>query len=127
MYSSRTDAHKIALCILLPGRRQSKTLILSTNVDQKSLEVEFWIAICHPTGDKWQSKTLFLAIFDPRSSIVKSVFNCRLPDVILAPPNGVIWQEVQSFRIVQHCIWVYSVCYVKIDLRVRHRLGNYNL
>ena len=37
-------------------------LILSTNVDQKSLETEFSIAICRPTGDKWQSKTLFLAI-----------------------------------------------------------------
>ena len=31
-----------------------------------------------PTGDKLQSKILFLAIYDPRSSIVKSVFDCRL-------------------------------------------------
>ena len=74
-----------------PDRRQLKTLILSTNVDQKSLETEFSIAICRPTGDNWQSKTLFLAIcdklqsktlflaiFDPRSSIVKSVFDCRI-------------------------------------------------
>ena len=52
------------------------------NVDQKSLETEFLIAICRPTGDKCQSKTLFLAIFDPRSPIVKSVFYCRLPGVI---------------------------------------------
>ena len=70
-----------------PDRRQSKTLIVSTNVDQKSLETEFAIAICRPTGDKWQSKILFLAIFDPRSSIVKSAFDCRLsgvfPEVIL--------------------------------------------
>ena len=36
---------------------------------------------CRPTGDKWQSKTLFLAIYDPRLSIVKSVFYCRLSDV----------------------------------------------
>ena len=27
-----------------PSRRQSKTLILSKNVDQKSLETELWIA-----------------------------------------------------------------------------------
>ena len=53
-----------------PDMRQSKTLIPSTNVDQKSSETEFSIAICRPTGDKWQSKTLFLAIFDPQSSIV---------------------------------------------------------
>ena len=56
-------------------------LILSTNVDQKSLETEFSIAICRPTGDKCQSKTLFIAIFYPRSSIVKSVFDCRLSGV----------------------------------------------
>ena len=31
--------------------RQSKTLILSTNVDQKSLETGFSIAICHPFFD----------------------------------------------------------------------------
>ena len=57
--------------IITPDRQQSKTLILSTNVDQKLLETEFLIDICHPIGDKWQLKTLFLAIFDLRSSIVK--------------------------------------------------------
>ena len=46
-------------------RRQSNTLILSTIVDKKkSLETEISIAICRLTGDKWQSKALFLAIFD---------------------------------------------------------------
>ena len=29
----------------------------------------FSITICRPTGDKWQSKTLFLTIFDLHSSI----------------------------------------------------------
>ena len=53
--------------------------ILSRNVDQKSLETEISIAICRHTGDKWQSKTLFLSIFYPRSSIVDIVFDCRLP------------------------------------------------
>ena len=55
--------------------------ILSTNVDKKSLETGFFIVICHPTGDIWQSKTLFLAIFDLCLSIVKSVFDCCLPGV----------------------------------------------
>ena len=64
-----------------PGRRQLKTPILLRNVDQKSLETEFSIAICRHTGDKWQSKTLFLSIFDPRSSIVDSVSDFRLPGV----------------------------------------------
>ena len=62
-----------------PDRRHSKTLI----IDQRSLETEFSIAICRPTGDTWQSKTLFIySYFDPRSSIVKSVFDCRLSFVI---------------------------------------------
>ena len=65
-----------------PGRRQSKTSILSKNVDKKLLEIEFMIAICHPIGDKWQLKTLFLAIFDPPSSIVKSDFDGSLPGVL---------------------------------------------
>ena len=60
------------------GRRKSKTLILSMNIDKKSLETEFLIAICRLTGDKLQLETLFLAIFDLGSSIVKSVFDCCL-------------------------------------------------
>ena len=52
----------LAVPVLTPGRRQSKTTILSRNVDQKSIETMFSIAICRPTGDKWQSKTLFLSI-----------------------------------------------------------------
>ena len=54
-------------------------VILSTKVDLKLLETEFLIAVCRPFGDKSQSKRLFLAIFDPRSSIVKSAFDCPLP------------------------------------------------
>ena len=70
--------------VLTLDRRQSKTLILTTNVDQKSLETEFSIAFCRPTGDKWQWKTLFLAIFDSRSSIVKNVVDCRLSNMVLS-------------------------------------------
>ena len=62
--------------------RQLKTFILSTNVDLRSLETEFLIAVCNPSGDKWLLKTLFLAICEPRSSIVQSVFDCRLSDMI---------------------------------------------
>ena len=56
--------------------------MLSTNVDPRSLETELSTAICRLTGDKWQSKTLFPAICDPRSSIVQTVFDCRLSDMI---------------------------------------------
>ena len=61
--------------------------ILSNKVDQESLETEFLIAFCCQSGDKWQSKTLFLtkalflAIFDLRLSIVQSVFHCCLSGV----------------------------------------------
>ena len=47
-----------------------KCFLQSTNADKKSLETIFSIAICRQLGDKWQSKTLFLTIFDLRSSIV---------------------------------------------------------
>ena len=57
-------------------------LMLSTNVDPRSLETELSTAVCRPTGDKWQLKTLFPAICDPRSSIVQSVFDCRLSHMI---------------------------------------------
>ena len=70
------------MSIYTPGRRQSKTPILSRNVDQKSLETEFSIAICRHTGDKRQLKTLFLSIFYPHSSVVDSVFDFHLPGVI---------------------------------------------
>ena len=55
--------------------------VLWRNIDQKSIETVFLIAISRRTGDKWQSKTRFLSIFDPRSFIVDSVFYCRLPGV----------------------------------------------
>ena len=58
-------------------------LILSKNGDQTSIETVFLIAICRPTGSKWQSKTLFLLIFDRHSLIVDNVFDCHLPGVII--------------------------------------------
>ena len=70
--------------LITPGRRQSKTSILSTNVDKN-----------RKTGDKWQSKTLFLAIFDPRLSIVKSVFDCRVPGVLMQ--NKTLMSAISSW------------------------------
>ena len=39
------------------------------------------IAISRPTGDHRQSKTLAVAISDPRSSIVKRVYDCRISGI----------------------------------------------
>ena len=94
---------------ITPDRWQSKTLMLSTNVDQKLLKTEFLIAICCLTGDKWQSKTLFLAILDPHSSIVKSIFDFCLSGVDMhhASKDVVGTLEcpytVRSRRPVKHC------------------------
>ena len=55
---------------IAPGRRQSKTLSTigehGSKIDRNS------VFDCHlsPVSDKWQSKTLFLLIFDLSSSIV---------------------------------------------------------
>ena len=68
---------------ITPGWQHLKTLIPSTNIDKKSLEKEFWIAICCLIDNKWQLEMLFLAIFYPRSLIVKSGFDCRLPGVYM--------------------------------------------
>ena len=37
-------------------------LLTIVNVDKKSLETVFLIAICRLSGDKWQLKTLFLTM-----------------------------------------------------------------
>ena len=46
--------------------------------DKNLLETEYLIAICRQTGDNWQSTTLLLTIFDLRSLIAKSFFDCPL-------------------------------------------------
>ena len=50
----------------------------------------FLIAICRQSGDKWQSKTLFLTIFYLRFSI--NVFACRLPSVKLTENDCCEWK-----------------------------------
>ena len=66
-----------------------------------------------PTGDNWQSKTLFLAILYPRSSIVKSVFDCRLSGVNMLRLSRLLSVISRRFccccwSIVcccSHCVW----------------------
>ena len=87
VFKDQTSLYHLLVCIFTPGWQQSKTLIPSLKVDKKSLETEFLIVICR---DKWQSKTVFLAIFDPHSSIVKSFFDCRLPGVISVQTVGTL-------------------------------------
>ena len=70
--------------------------ILSTNEDKKSLETEFSIAICRSTGDKWQVKTLLLAIFNRVRQLLRAfsidsylVWLCKF-NTILKRTNMVI-------------------------------------
>ena len=64
--------------IYTPDRRQSKTLILSTNGRSKIARNR--VFDCHLSLD-WRQMAIentFLAIYDPRASIVKSVFDSRI-------------------------------------------------
>ena len=55
--------HVICRSSITTDGLQLKTSILSMNVDKKIVRNRVLIAICRPTGDKWQSKTLSLKIF----------------------------------------------------------------
>ena len=91
-----------------PGRQQSKTPILSKSVDKKSIEIVFSIAICRQWGDKWQLKTLFLSIFNPRSLIDVYIFDCHLSGVYKSTfanseePNEML--QYSAFHQDLHCL-----------------------
>ena len=67
-----THQYVIAFISNTPDRRQLKTLLIDEH-GPRLLEIVFLIAICRQLGDKWQSKTQFLTIFDLRSSLVLSI------------------------------------------------------
>ena len=69
----------------------------STNADQKSLKSVFLITNCRQLGDKWQSITLFLNIFDLHSSIV-------LVFLIVAYPLCACWAIFLTFI---HVWWTF--------------------
>ena len=68
---------------ITPGQAAIEYTYIIGERRSKYLKPEFSIANRGPNGDKWQSKTLFLSVFDPRLSIVKSVFDCHLFSVSL--------------------------------------------
>ena len=59
MRSTMAGTHRIG------GNRKRRSKIIRNRVFD-----------CHLSTDKWQSKTLFISIFDPRSMIVKRGFDC---------------------------------------------------
>ena len=63
------------LFFITPGRWESKTLILSTNADQKSIKQGFQLSFVA----RLAIVNTVSCDYYPRSSIVKSVFICRLP------------------------------------------------
>ena len=63
------------LFFITPGRWQSKTLILSTNADQKSIKQGFLLSFVA----RLAIVNTVSCDYYPRSSIVKSVFNRCLP------------------------------------------------
>ena len=75
--------------------------ILSKNVDQRLIETVYLIAICHETGDKWQSKTLFLSVFDLCSSSVDNVFDCHLSGVLMVFLKKNLHEKLPSMQRVK--------------------------
>ena len=65
------------LYFITPGRWQSKTLILSSNAYQKSIKQGFLLSFVA----RLSIVNTVSCNYYPRSSIVKSVFNCRLPSM----------------------------------------------
>ena len=86
-----------------PGRRQLKTLSTIDECGSKLIETVFLIAICRQCGDKWQLKTLFLTIFDLRSSIVLAISTAAYPVWIRLNYNISEWNVVYAFFMVP--IW----------------------
>ena len=82
----------------------------STNVDQKSIVTVISIAICRQSVDKWQSKTLFLMIFDLRSSIVLTFSDCRLSGANTKSGQCTLW--LWYFLLV-------DVISLRVDVRLR--------
>ena len=64
----------------------------------------FSIAICRQSGDKWQSKTLFLASFDLRSSIVLT-FSIAAYQVWCLTILGKIFPTQSVFRSTLKELW----------------------
>ena len=58
-----------------PDRRQSKTLILSTNVDQKKVRNRIFDCDLSTDLRRMAIENIVSCDFHPRSSIVKSVFD----------------------------------------------------
>ena len=58
---------------------------------------------CYVLGHKWLSKKLFISSFDLRVSIVKSVFDCRLPGVnkrCSACEMLFLWKRCNMFNVL---------------------------
>ena len=81
-----------------------KASILLTNVDQKLSETVF---DCHLSPNQ---KHCF-SDFDPRSSIVKSVFDCRPSDVLLSILRRLLRIRSVAFVSKVICIWDYMVIF----------------
>ena len=70
------------------------------------METVFLIAICHQWGDKWQSKTLFLLIFDLRFLDSIGIFDCPLPGVFINYFNHfVIFTFSKLFTTIQNLMF----------------------
>ena len=70
--------------MITPGRRQSKASIQSVNVDKKIVRNRVFDCHLSPYWRQMAIENTVSIDFDPRSSIVDSVFDCRLQDVMMS-------------------------------------------
>ena len=76
--------------MLIDPRYRKKNVLLTLRCMQDIAE--------YNKGDVAQSKTLFLAIYDPRSSIVWSVLDCHLPGMIKRTVNRILYTTKQNIK-----------------------------
>ena len=95
--------------IITPGRRQSKTPILSRNIDLKSLETEFSIAIWRQMAIENTVSIVFL------SAIVDSVFDCRLPGVIITGFIFLAMLHTHKIRMSDSCRMIFHINFIFLE------------
>ena len=86
----------------------------------------FSIAIYCPTDDKCQSKSLFLATFYPRSSIVRSVFDCRISVVVVdvVVVVNLFWASNRRWSYIAKGTPSHDVAHLWISSDISYMAGN---
>ena len=105
--------------------QQSKKLFKINERGSKIARNSVFDCLCRQLGDKWQSKTRFLTIFDQRSSIVLMFSIAAFPDVMLSiiESNSSLSYSVMATkrRAIRCRRWVLNgICARKVRIELLH-------